>query len=231
MKGPALAFGLAALLLPAAALAQEQPPPPPFLPRVVTWSWDKTSLRLSVSYREIIDETIRQRLTSGIPTLLVFNGLLFEKGSSTPVPGALLLKSCRVVYDVWDEVYAVEVIQNQGSSYSPAVATLEGVLRKCAQFDRTPLIERSRLKQDATYELKAIIEINPISPEVIARIKRWVSRPKGSATVGAGDALFGSFVGLFVAQIGNADREFRFYSSPPLQVPPPPPPPPPPKKK
>lgn len=217
---PRLALLLALFVAePRAALAQEQPPPPPFLPRQVSWSWDKTFLRLSVSYKEVVDDTTRQKLNSGIPTLIVFTASIFEKGSKTPLPGVLVLKSCRVVYDVWDEVYAVEVTQNNGSSYSPAVATLDGVLRKCAQLDKTQVIERAKLKPGGSYEVKAIVEINPISPDVIARIKRWISRPKGSSTVGAGDALFGSFVGLFVAQIGNADREFRFFSVNPIVVP------------
>lgn len=207
------------LLLPRPAPAQEQPPPPVFQPKKVAWSWDKTHLNLALSYREIIDETTTKKLSSGIPTLIVLTASLFEKGSKTPLPGVLVLKSCRVVYDVWDEVYAVEVTKQNGSAYSPAVPTLEGVLRKCVQLEKVQLIERTKLRPGASYEVKGVVEINPISPDLIARIKRWVSRPKGASTVGAGDALFGSFVGLFIAQIGNADRVAHFFSSNPAVVP------------
>lgn len=217
-----LSFTYLLLLLfaaPRTAVAQEQPPPPPFLPRQVTWSWDKTFLRLSVNYKEVVDNTTRKKLNSGIPTLIVLTASIFESGSKTPLDGVLLLKSCRVIYDVWDEVYAVEITQNHGTSYSPAIATLEGVMRKCTQLDKVQVIERTKLKPGGLYEIKAIVDINPISPDVIARIKRWISRPKGTATVGAGDALFGSFVGLFVTPIGNADRTFRFSSRNLIKVP------------
>ncbi|MDW8249826.1 MAG: hypothetical protein RMJ98_11060 [Myxococcales bacterium] len=200
------------------ALAQEQPPSV-FQPKMVTWSWDKTHLNLAFTYREILDDSIRQKLSSGIPTLIVLTASLFEKGSKTPLSGVLVLKSCRVVYDVWDEVYAVEVTRYNGSAYSPAVPNLEGVYKRCFQLDRTPLIEREKLKPGESYEVKGVVEINPISQDVMNRIKRWVSRPKGASTVGAGDALFGSFVGLFIAQIGNADRVYNFVSSNPLTVP------------
>jgi hypothetical protein len=41
-------------------------------------------------------------------------------------------------------------------------------------------------------------------------LRKWVSRPAGSTGIGPGDALFGSFVGLFVRQIGTADKTLRF---------------------
>jgi hypothetical protein len=45
---------------------------------------------------------------------------------------------------------------------------------------------------------------------MVEQMRRWVSRPAGSTGIGPGDALFGSFVGLFVRQIGTADRTLRF---------------------
>jgi hypothetical protein len=54
------------------------------------------------------------------------------------------------------------------------------------------------------------VEVNPVSPQMLAQMRQWVSRPAGSTGIGPGDALFGSFVGLFVRQIGNADRTLRF---------------------
>jgi hypothetical protein len=56
---------------------------------------------------------------------------------------------------------------------------------------------------------------------MLEQMRRWVSRPAGSTGIGPGDALFGSFVGLFVRQIGTSDRTLRFRSQP---VPAPPPP-------
>lgn len=218
----------ALLAVPASARAQN-PPPPTFTPHPVSWIWEPKVLRVSVNYRQIINADIIKKINSGIPTVFVFSALLYEKGSKTPLAGSLMLKKCRATYDVWDEVYAVEIDQSgAGTLRYAAIATLDGVLRRCTQADRLlQPIERSQLKVGGSYELRWIVEVNPISEDLMDRIKLWISRPKGSATVGAGDALFGSFVGLFVAQIGRADRTLHFLSRNPVVVPPPPPPPPP----
>ena len=55
-----------------------------------------------------------------------------------------------------------------------------------------------------------IVEVNPVSQEMLEQIKRWVTRPNGSNVIGPGDSLFGSFVGLFVARVGDADRKLPF---------------------
>ena len=58
--------------------------------------------------------------------------------------------------------------------------------------------------------LGVIVEVNPVSPLMLDQMRKWVSRPAGSTGIGPGDALFGSFVGLFVKQMGTADRTLRF---------------------
>ena len=47
-----------------------------------------------------------------------------------------------------------------------------------------------------------------------------------SYVIGPGDSLFGSFVGLFVARIGDADKKLTFRTQAFLPPNPPPPPPP-----
>ena len=54
------------------------------------------------------------------------------------------------------------------------------------------------------------MQVNTVSAEVLQRIKRWVSRPSGTATAAPGDALFSTFTGLFLQRIGNAERELNF---------------------
>ena len=73
---------------------------------------------------------------------------------------------------------------------------------------------RSALPTPATYYVGCAVEVNPVSPDMLERIKRWVSRPSGTGATAPGDALFGSFVGLFVARIGAADRQISFRSQP-----------------
>jgi hypothetical protein len=104
--------------------------------------------------------------------------------------------------------------QNGEPDTTTASPTLDGVLRRCAEADRLNVIARSALPAPATYYVGCVVEVNPVSPDMLERIKRWVSRPSGTGAAAPGDALFGSFVGLFVARIGTADRQISFRSQP-----------------
>lgn len=218
----ALAALLLALVTPGRAAAQDAPPPLPT--KIATFTWDRLAWRMSIAYREVISDEVLKKLNSGIPTVIVHTAAIYESGGDAPV-AITILKTCRIIYDVWDEIYTVDTTPYSTPSPRP-VPTLSGVLTRCAQSDRVALIERARLKVGTAYLVQNRIEVNPVSPDLLARIKRWVSRPKGTTTVGAGDALFGSLVGLFVTEISNADVVFRFRTQP-VVVPPPPPPPPP----
>jgi hypothetical protein len=54
--------------------------------------------------------------------------------------------------------------------------------------------------------------VNPISPEVLKKIQRWVMRPASTGTAAPGDALFSTFTGLFLQRVGDAEREVKFVT-------------------
>ena len=218
MRRRAAALGfVAATLVVGAARADD---PPKLAQKTATFAWDKTILRVTVAYRDVVDDEIEAKLKSGIPTVIVLRAYLFEEGADTPL--ALTAKSCRVVFDPWDEVFRVQLTQPGGDA-NVVSPTLEGVLRRCAEAQKLAVIDRTKLKPSGRYVLSGIVEVNPVSKEIVDRIKKWVSRPTGATTIGAGDALFGSFVGLFAARIGAADRELKFKTQPLVVTPPPPP--------
>jgi hypothetical protein len=58
----------------------------------------------------------------------------------------------------------------------------------------------------------SLIELNPLSNSTVARIRRWLARPRGEYNVES-KSFFGSFVSLFVNdRIGNAERVLRVKS-------------------
>jgi hypothetical protein len=169
---------------------------------------DKQMLRVSVVYRDVIDADTSAKLMGGLPTTIVMRAYVFLESGGPAL--AATFKACRVIFDLWDEVYRIDIAQTGSRDVVTASATLEGVLRRCAEADRLAVVPRSLLPQASRYYVGGIVEINPVSPEMLERIKRWVSRPSGTSTAAPGDALFGSFVGLFVARIGTADRQLTF---------------------
>jgi hypothetical protein len=60
----------------------------------------------------------------------------------------------------------------------------------------------------------AKVQVNPLSPEVMQKLKLWVLRPSGTGTAAPSDALFSTFTGLFLQRVGEAERELKFNSRP-----------------
>lgn len=208
---PAVALGVAVTAAGATVRAQGVPTTPGKLPErtaVYTRNAETRAVEATFSYRDVVDGDVRKKLQSGLTTVIVLAGGIFRAdGDGSPVPGTGIWQSCRVTFDVWNEVYRLQIGRAEGEGKSVAV-NIEGVLRRCTEVRKLPL--QGQLAPGTRYFLAATVEVNPVSQEMLEQIRRWVSRPPGSSAGSPGDSLFGSFVGLFVARIGKADRTLSF---------------------
>ncbi len=210
---------LAVLSVSSRASAQEDKGPPPRDARFV-WNSTKTLLYVSVSYRDVVDASIRKKLSRGLPTTIVLTGTVYRAGSSDPV--STTAQTCKITWHVWDEVYLVEITR-PGSTRSSAAITVDGVLRRCAEARRLIVGTSDQIPTGAALYMNSKVLVNPVSPEVLQKIKRWVSRPTGTGTAAPGDALFSTFTGLFLQRIGDAERELKFTTKTVVPIVPPPP--------
>jgi hypothetical protein len=147
-----------------------------------------------------------KKLSSGLPTVIAMRAYVYREGEDAPV--ALAPRVCRVVYDLWDEVYRVHVSEPERERDQAAV--LDGVLRLCTDARDLPFVRRGLLAAKQAYFLGVVVDVNPVSPQMIEQMRRWMSRPTGSTGIGPSDALFGSFVQLFVHQIATSDKTLTF---------------------
>jgi hypothetical protein len=202
---------------PAAAEGEEP------APRDAQFTWDEARryLYLGVSFRDAIDETIQQKLRRGLPTTIVLTAAIYAAGGTEPL--STTAQSCKVTWHVWEEIYIVEVTRPNLSRVEKTL-TVNGVLRRCAEVQATQA--RGLLLAGNSTQIpfgvpllaKAKVQVNPMSPELLSKIKRWVSRPTGTATAAPGDALFSTFTGLFLQRIGEAERELDFSTKAVLPV-------------
>lgn len=219
---PIIALALASASSPRGARAEDDATPktPAALPaRVAQIALDDRLVTFTVGFRDVVDAEISKKLQSGLPTVLTMRGYVFPEAGGDPI--ALTAKSCRIVYDLWDEVFRIQLMQPGGQSSAVAV-NVEGVLRNCGEAKKMPLAARALMGDTARYFVAVLVEVNPVSPEMLDRIKKWVTRPAGGSAIGPGDSLFGSFVGLFVAKVGDADKKLAFRTqafSPPTASP------------
>jgi hypothetical protein len=211
--------------------ARADDPAPPTSPaqlpeRKANFAWDKkpggveTLLRASFSYEDVLRTTadptgalLKAKLSNGLSNTVVMRAYLFETGTTSPI--ALAAKACNITYDVWDEVYRIKLTSSEGTrdpkdSFTPPKANIEGVLKTCAEAQDLPIVDRSLLANGSNYFLAVIVDVNPVSGEMLAQLQKWVQRPMGSTALAPGNALFGAFVGLFVKSIGTSDRTLQF---------------------
>ena len=205
---------LAALSMPSVARADDPPKQEELPRRQAAFGWEKQEkgpdqLVASFSFVDIVDGAIRQKLGSGLTTVIVMRAYVLREGESEPV--ALAARTCRVAFDLWDDVYRLK-ISGPGGERDTAALNVDGVLRQCFEVRKLTVGDRSFLTAGKPHFLGVIVEVNPVNPQMLEQMRKWVSRPAGSTGIGPGDALFGSFVGLFVRQIGTADRTLRFRS-------------------
>jgi hypothetical protein len=200
---------VATVLAARSALAQQQPTNPAALsPRQANYAWDRDLLRASFSYRDVLaDPGLTNKLSNGLRMVIAMRAYLYREGEDSPV--ALAVRTCDVAYDLWEEVYRVHVDDPEGKR-DQAVLDVKGVLRLCAEAQNLPVVRRSFLTANESYFLAVVVEINPVSQEMLEQMRRWMSRPAGSTEIAPTNALFGSFVQLFVRQIAASDRTLTF---------------------
>jgi hypothetical protein len=201
------------LLLASTAAAQEKDPPK----RDVRFEWDyaRRQLFVSVSFRDAIDAAILKKLNRGLPMTIVLTATLYRAGTRNAL--STTAQTCKVTWLVWEEAYLVEITQPPGGTVTKPVVAAEGVLRRCAEASNLFVAETKQIPgagskppKDFPLYVEAKVQVNPVSAELLQRIKRWVSRPSGTSTAAPGDALFSTFTGLFLQRIGNAERELNF---------------------
>jgi len=214
---PLLGVALALLigLAPRVAGADAPKPPPP---RPVAFQWDgaKQNLYVNLAFRDAVDAEIQGKLGRGLPTTIVFTGAIYRPGAEQPL--STTAQTCRITWHVWDEVYLIEVVR-PGSTRLERSLNLNGVLRRCAEVGgATPARwllagTSAQIPLGVPVFLRGKVQVNPISPDVLQKIRRWVSRPSGTGLAAPGDALFSTFTGLFLQRVGVAERELDILTA------------------
>ena len=182
--------------------------------RASTFAWNKADTLLGTfNFREAVDSPqIAKRLKNGLEVRIYMRGYVYPEAGGDPI--ALTATSCQVALSLWDGVY--KVVRNSGKSKT--VANLKGVYRYCTDMVDLPIADRATLKNNpSAYYLAVKVEVNPVSEDTMKKIQQWVTRPSPNSSIGPSDALFASFVGVFMKNIPTADLviEFRTAAFPP----------------
>lgn len=168
---------------------------------------------------KLFDAPSYDALNTGIPSTVVIRVQITPRDSDSPVAEQLIQRS--VVYDVWDEVYTLHFDQPGANGHQTLKVKFRAeALKWLTAIDSLPLAKLSVLPIGQVFVLKMVVELNPVSKETLAEVRRWLSQGNGGG-LDRGGAFFGSFVSVFYnPKVAEADRVLRirsqpFYRSPP----------------
>jgi hypothetical protein len=209
------AFGMTLLLATAwssGARAQNNDPPAPLTRRTTGIDLDKGLLTASVGMQDLFGPAERQRLLSGFATRILIRVYLHREGGGDPV--AVAAQRSEIVYDIWDEKFRLRITRGAGPDTEIEVKSVDEAIDRTCGLWHFPIVDRRRLEPGARYFLAFRADLNPISEELLADVRRWLVQPaRGQRRVGTGDSFFGSFVSIFVnPRVEDSERQVRFLS-------------------
>ncbi len=167
-------------------------------------------LTMSVSLPELPDDALKRRIESGLEATIVLRVYLYREGQTQPL--GLTVRTYRVLYDLWDEIYLLRIHDPQGYLNFKFKTEAEA-LAKLSTLDGFPLATLDKVPRNVRHFVAVMVEVNPVSPEHLAEVRRWLSRPGSSERITGGETFFGSFVSLFVNnKVTEAERVLKFRS-------------------
>ncbi len=170
------------------------------------------NLTVTGSFTELFDTRTYKRLASGFASTIVVRLYVYRTGVELPV--SFRIVRFRVVYDLWDEVYVIRIDGPRGRR-NLRLKTRAEALRTVTELADVPLAPLSKIPRGPHHFLGLVVELNPVSQALLAEMRRWLTRPAGSASLDRTSSFFGSFVSIFVnPKVPEADRVLKLRSQP-----------------
>ena len=169
------------------------------------------TIRVTTSIAKLFDSAAYEALGSGFESTILVRMWVYRKGESEPVGFQVLQR--KVIYDMWDEVYEVQ-LEGPGGATKSKVKYRAEALKLLTSIRSVPVAYSDDLPFGEHHYLVMVIELNPLSEETLAEVRRWLTKGSGGG-LDRGGGLFGSVVSVFVnPRVAEADRVLRLRSQP-----------------
>lgn len=169
------------------------------------------NLVVSGSFTDVFDAELLEQLSSGFTTNIVLRAYVYPKGEDA-LPVAFTAATFRVVYDLWEEEYVIQIRDMNGERNLVRGSRAEA-LKAVTVLHEFPVAPLKSVKIGPHHFVGVIVEVNPISEELLAEVRRWLARDSARDSVAGNSSFFGSFVSIFVnPKIPEADRILKFRS-------------------
>ena len=160
---------------------------------------------------KLFDQAAYEQLNSGFPSTIQIGSAVYPRGGTDPISVGVELRT--VVYDLWDEQYVIR-IEGQGGKRTRKVKYRAEALKILTAVEDFPIASLANIPYGDVFYLRLTVQLNPVSKETLAEVRRWLSQGTGGG-LDRGGVFFGSFVSVFVnPKIADADRVVWIRSQP-----------------
>jgi len=168
-------------------------------------------LHVTTKIGKLFDRAAYEALDSGFTSTIVIRMWVYPRDSTNPI--AFNLVNRQVLYNLWDEVYELRFVDPTGTKVFKEKRKAEALTR-LTNLDDVAIARLADLPYGQVFLLAMEVQLNPVSKETLAQVRRWLSQGNGGG-LDRGGAFFGSFVSVFVnPKIPDADRALRIRSQP-----------------
>ncbi len=170
-----------------------------------------SSIYVTANVTSLFDARAYEKLEKGLPHTVVIRLWVYPEGKAKPTGFVLLHNTC--LYDLWGEVY--DCVRSGPSGRRPYKVKFRAeALKLLTSLDGVPIADVARVPYEERHVVAAVAELNPVSKETMAEVRRWLSQGSGGG-LDRGGSFFGSFVSVFVnLKVPEADRVLRVRSQP-----------------
>jgi hypothetical protein len=167
-----------------------------------------TSIYVTGNVTSLFDARAYDKLETSTVVIRLW---VYPENRAKPTGFVLLHRQC--VYDLWGEIYACALSGPTGRRTYKVKFRAEA-LKMMTGLDQVPIADIKDVAFEERYVVAAVAELNPVSKETLAEVRRWLSEGSGGG-LDRGGSFFGSFVSVFVnLKIPEADRVVRVRSQP-----------------
>ncbi len=165
---------------------------------------DKIFLQIKIPQKNLKD--ITKRLSSGLTNKVIISVQIKDKKKNR----VILEKSFlfEVVYDVWEEKFILSIFDPEKRMLMSTKDKNE-IMNMLSNLHDIELCNSNLLTVDGIYQVKAKVVINPVSREIIEKIKEYLSDPELVQKESATRTIFGSFANTFIPEF-NTDNSLKY---------------------
>ncbi|MGH7596539.1 MAG: DUF4390 domain-containing protein [bacterium] len=123
-------------------------------------------LTVSVQLADIFSPKIANTIRSGLPAVIRFDFRIVEEPNRE---ARRIMRSVRILYDVWSERYRIAV-----NGREQIVSTFAEMEKFCAGFEAEKFLPLAQLSPTKTYRLRLQVAVIPISAKQDQQLRDWL---------------------------------------------------------